>query len=82
MLERTSNFTVNPHMHPRHGLLRIPVLWLTTAFFELGRGGGAQVSKLQHDQEPPRCARAGTPAADLREKVGGRWPCDVTSPSN
>lgn len=35
MLNRTSDLTVNSHMHPRHGLLGISVLRLAAAFLKL-----------------------------------------------
>lgn len=31
----TSDLAVNSHMHPRHGVLGISVLWLTAAFLQL-----------------------------------------------
>lgn len=35
MPKRTSDLAVNSHMHPRHGVLGISVLWLTSAFLQL-----------------------------------------------
>jgi hypothetical protein len=53
---RTSDFAVDPDVHPRHGLLGISVLWLSAALFELARGNstrthGSATCNLQSSQD-------------------------------
>lgn len=52
----TSDFAVNPHVHSRHGLLRISVLWLAAAFFELvkeQKSATCNISRCRRDVISP-----------------------------